>query len=223
MRIFLRALTALVAVPLFYFGLALLGGVIGGEHAALSGPPTRQIGLLRGPIHYDLMLPLTPEIRKTFAFAERAGVPVNHPQAEWLIAGWGPEGINAPQGGFADIALPALWRGITGDAAVMRLDVAGHVSALQGLRFLDVSDAQLAALAVAVEASFARNGAGGFMPLARPGLGAPDAVFAATGRFHIGRTGNVWLGETLRAAGLPFGIWTPTPQAVAVSISRFFQ
>lgn len=218
MRFLLRALTVLVSVPLLYFGLALVGGVIAGEHAAVSGPPTRQIALVRGAIHYDLMLPLTPEIRKTFAFAERAGVPVNHPQAEWLIAGWGAEGVYTAR---TDALLPALWRGISGDAPVMHLDVAGHVDAMEGLRFLDVSEAQLAALAVAVEASFARNAAGGFVPLAAPGQGATDAFFAAKGRFHLGRTCNVWLGEALRAAGLPFGIWTPTPQAVALSLSRF--
>lgn len=32
------------------------------------------------------------------------------------------------------------------------------------------------------------------------------------------RTCNVWVGERLRRAGLPFGNWTPTPQAVRLSL-----
>lgn len=221
MRYAVRALTVLIAVPLIYFAVALLGALIPGESAAISGPPTARIALVRGPIHYDLLLPLTPRIRQTFAFAERAGVPVNHVQAQWLIVGWGAEGVYTTMGSFADASFAALWRGVTGDASVIRLDVAGQVSAFPGITYLSVSDAQLAALVAAVEASFARNAAGGFVPSPSPGFGTTDAFFVAKGRFNIGRTCNVWLGQVLRRAGLPFGIWTPTPQAVALSLSRF--
>lgn len=45
-----------------------------------------------------------------------------------------------------------------------------------------------------------------------------DAFFPAVGPFNLTRTCNVGVGERLRAAGLPFGAWTPTPQSVRLSL-----
>jgi hypothetical protein len=42
--------------------------------------------------------------------------------------------------------------------------------------------------------------------------------FPAQGRFSLLRTGKVWLGETLRAAGIPFGLWTPANWSVTLSL-----
>jgi hypothetical protein len=53
-----------------------------------------------------------------------------------------------------------------------------------------------------------------------PGFGLTDAFFAATGRFNLFYTCNAWIGRQLRAAGVPMGIWTPTPQAVDLSLWR---
>jgi hypothetical protein len=86
----LRALTALISLPLFYFVASFLGAVIPGHHPQIDGGAASRIGLLRGPIHYDLVLPLTPDLRARFAFAEQAGVPVRDPRARYLVVGWGP-------------------------------------------------------------------------------------------------------------------------------------
>ncbi len=50
------------------------------------------------------------------------------------------------------------------------------------------------------------------------GFGLTDAFFQAKGRFNIFYTCNEWLGRQLRAAGVPMGIWTPTTQAVDLSL-----
>lgn len=49
-------------------------------------------------------------------------------------------------------------------------------------------------------------------------LTGTDAFFHAKTRFSALRTCNVWLGEALRAAGQPLGAWTPTPQALRLSL-----
>ncbi|MDE1994743.1 MAG: DUF2459 domain-containing protein, partial [Rhizobiaceae bacterium] len=55
-----------------------------------AGQPTSQrIFVLSNPIHTDIAVPLTGETRERFAFLGDAGIPVNAPDAEWLIVGWG--------------------------------------------------------------------------------------------------------------------------------------
>ncbi len=216
----LRTLTALISLPLIFFALSLLGALIPGPHAQNPGPPAVQIGLLRGPIHYDFLLPLNANTLNSFAFSERAGVPITHPDARWLIIGWGATGFYTTAGSYADITAPVLWDGITGDTSVMHIDVGGEIPTTTGVTFLKISEAEFKALLATIESSFARNAEGGFIPLAIPGFRDTDAFFAARGHFNLLHTCNAWIGETLRAAGLPFGIWTPTPQSVALSLGQ---
>jgi hypothetical protein len=42
--------------------------------------------------------------------------------------------------------------------------------------------------------------------------------YRAKGRFNILHTCNAWTGEVLRAAGIRFGLWTPTTQAVKLGL-----
>lgn len=213
-----RGLTGLAALPVIYFAAALAGGLLPGQHAEIKGNAEHRVGFARGPIHYDILLPMTPDLRERFAFSAAAGVPINHPDAAWLVAGWGAEGFYTTVGTYADLNATALWRAATGDASVMHLDVAGPVTTAPGLDWHLLSTAQLAALTTAIETNFARDSNGLPIAFATPGHTGSDAFFRANTRFHLFRTCNVWLGETLRAAGLPFGIWTPTTQSARLSL-----
>jgi uncharacterized protein (TIGR02117 family) len=182
----------------------------------MEGPPLRA-GLIRGPIHTDLLLPLTPDLRESLAFAAKAGVPLDDPRAEWLVVGWGSRAFYTATGSYADLRLATVWQAATGDSAVLRLDVAGPVPPdAPGVDWITLSSSQQAALSGAILATFAD-------PTALPDAGftATDAFFPARGRFHLFNTCNVWIARTLRAAGHPFGIWTPTPFAVRLSLWRF--
>lgn len=218
MQRLLRVLTIVVSLPVVFAVLALLGAVVAGSHSDISGAPVHRIGLVRSPLRYDFLLPATPEVLKRFAFSERSGVPLRHPDVEWLMVGWGARGSAEPGAGFG---AAALWRGFAGDAAIMRIDVTGPLAPMDGLTFIDLSDARLMALLGTIEASFRRNDAGGFIDAGMSPSGRTDAIFEANGRFHFGHTGNSWVGETLRAAGLEFGFWTPIPQSVALSLKWY--
>ena len=212
----LRALTALISLPILYFLASLAGAVIPGANPQIDGGAVTRIGLLRGPIHYDLVLPLTPDLRARFAFAADDGVPVLHPNAQYLVVGWGAKGFYTTTGSYADLNLPAIWSAVTGDDAVLHLDVAGDLTHMPGLHWLTLSHTQQAALTAAITTTFASTTA---LPI-RP-FGPTDAFYPAHGQFNLFHTCNDWLGETLRAAGLRFGIWTPTPQSVTLS-ARWF-
>ena len=205
------SLAVVLGLPLAYFLAALLGAVVPGpaaEPVAPTGEPV-VLHLLGGPIHTDLLLPATPEARAAFAFAEQAGVPID--RAAYILVGWGAHEFYTATGTYADLTPGPVWRAITGDRAVLRVDAVGPVSSpLPGLP-LTVDRASYEILLGRIAADVA----GG--PVVGAGFTPTDAFFAAEGRFHLFNTCNVWVSEQLRDAGVPFGLWTPTPYAVRLS------
>lgn len=215
MRRALRFALLTLALPVLYLLASVILPIIPGPGPDLSGPLTRQIGLLQGPIHTDILFPLTPETRARFAFAAAAGVPIDHPDAEWLMLGWGSAAFYTTAGTYADITASAVLTAATGDDAVIRLDALGPLPALATLRFLQLSDAQFQALLDRTSAAFASQ-----TRLDHPGFTGTDAFFPARSHFSALRTCNVWLGETLRASGIRFGLWTPANWSVTLSLDH---
>ncbi|HMS96961.1 MAG TPA: DUF2459 domain-containing protein [Tabrizicola sp.] len=213
MRALRRFLAALAAIAAAYLAASVILPLIPGPGPDLSGPATRRIGLIQGPIHTDILFPLSPEIRARFAFAEGAGVPVNDPRAEWLMLGWGSAAFYTTAGTYADITASAVLTAASGDDAVIRLDVLGPLPDMPNLRYLDLSEWQFRALADQTAQAIANP-----IPLDHPGFTGTDAFFPARGRFHLFRTCNVWLGETFRASGIPFGLWTPANWSVNLAL-----
>lgn len=217
MRWLLRGLTVLCLLPILFVATAYLAAVVPGHRADLTPGTENLIALARGPIHYDFLIPLNPDTRARYAFAEKAGVPLSLPQAEWLVIGWGAREFYTTAGSFSDITAHSVLRAVTGDSAVMHIDLAGDVSGIDSVKYLTLSDAQYAALLDAIDAGFQHDQTGA--PLAIPDrFSQHDAFFAGVGRFNLFRTCNVWVGETLRAAGVPLGVWTPLPQTLALSL-----
>lgn len=221
MRRGLRLVAVLVCLPLLYLAAGLIGAVLPGAAIRAEGAPTRAIGLIAGPIHFDILLPLTDALRRDFAFAAEQGVPVQDQAAQYLVVGWGSQGFYTTTGSYADLKLATALRAMTGDSAVLHLDVAGDLTDVPGLIWLPVSEAQLDRLTQVILSSLTRDAADRPIPLPGPGFGPTDAFFAAEGHFSLLRTCNVWVGEVLRAAGIPFGLWTPTPQAIRLSAYVF--
>lgn len=216
MRRLAQGLAVALAVPLVLLIASVLLPLVPGPGRDLSGPPAQRIGLLQGPLHTDILFPLTPDVRRRFGFAAFAGVPVDDPGGQWLAFGWGARGFYTTAGTYGDITATAAWRAATGDAAVVRLDVLGPQEPRPNLRFLDLSQAQFDTLLDTALAAM-----DGTARLAVPGLTGTDAFFPAQGRFHGFRTCNVWLGQTFRAAGIPFGLWTPANWSVRIALDRF--
>ncbi len=105
-RWLLRALTALILLPFFYFIAAFVGAVIPGAHPQIDGGPLTRVALARGPIHFDLLLPMSDGLRATYAFAAAQGVPVGDPRAKYLVIGWGSQAYYTTTGSYLDLNLP---------------------------------------------------------------------------------------------------------------------
>ena len=213
-----RGVLLVLAGPVIYALAATVGAFVPGPRASVpAGGATVEVLMIAGPIHYDLLLPADAGTLARFGFARAAGVPLGDPRVRWLVVGWGAREFYTTTGSYGDVSARAVWRGLTGDGSVMRIDVASALPAKPPARRLRMGQLQYNALLGAIEAGFARDAGGQPVPVAGAGLSRTDAFFAGVGRFHAFRTSNTWIGRTLRAAGLRFGAWTPFPYSVALS------
>lgn len=215
-----RVLLGIVSIVIAYCLAATMGALIPGRVADLPKGSGVQIGVLRGLIHTDLLLPLNAETREGLAELSAAGVPVEAVGAEWLVVGWGAHDFYRATGTWRDLRAGPVAKAITGDKSVLRIELAGPLPEDLPLDWFEISQDQLAALLSRVETSLARDQAGRIIALG-PTEGSNAYWFLAEGRFSILRTCNVWLGETLREGGIAFGIWTPGPWSVSLSLWWF--
>lgn len=179
--------------------------------------------LVAGPIHYDFLIPLDAPARARFAFLEDTGLPVSHPDARWLLLGWGARAFYTSVGSYRDVSATAVAKGIFGDASTLRADVLGKLGPQPELAAVDFSPKEYEAFLIAAAASFQRTPEGAVQPLAHPGFTATDMFFEAKGRFHLLRTCNTWVARMIRASGRRFGAWTPLPYSVTLSHALFLQ
>ncbi|SFD86866.1 conserved hypothetical protein [Sulfitobacter brevis] len=188
--------------------LALAGAVV--PSGASEGIGRHEVLLVRGPIHYDFLLPLDDKTRTAFSNLRDSGFAIDHPDAQWLVAGWGGEAFYTSVPTYRELNSTAIWRSVLGDNSVMRMDIVGALNDGLEVQVLRMDDAQYARFLLAIRNSFDAG-----PPLA--GYHAFDLFYPARGRFDLTRTCNVWVGEMIRAAGLRFGLWTPVPGAVRLS------
>lgn len=209
--------TMLVGVPTAYFLAATLGAVINTSGGTRETPNEVEVLLIAGPIHYDFLLPLNEATLARFSELEAHGLPIRHPNARWLLIGWGAREFYTTTGSYSDVNPRAILRGVFGDSSVIRADVLGDLYPDVAPLRVSMSAAQYDRLTQAMEATFDQRPDSTWVGLNTPGFTKSDRFFAANGRFHLFATCNTWVGKMLRAAGLPFGAWVPLPFAVTLS------
>ncbi|MCF2904876.1 TIGR02117 family protein [Octadecabacter sp. CECT 8868] len=216
LRRLFRAVTWALVPFILYFGVALLGAFAPQSPRAGVGdaPTDREIILVAGLIHYDILLPVDDATLTNFGFLENAGVPLRHPLVRWLAVGWGSEAFYTTTGSYSSLSASTVLKAATGDVGVMRFEVTGALPVHPRLRRIRVSEAQLTALRASILSDL--NATRTALPLS--GFTQTDVFFPAAGRFNVLRTCNVWISDKLADAGLTIGAWTPTPYAVTVSL-----
>ncbi|MCM5555387.1 TIGR02117 family protein [Pleomorphomonas sp. NRK KF1] len=188
--------------------------------ASSGSDDLRRILVLSGPIHSDIAIPLDDATRSAFPFLAPAGIPVGHPEARWLIVGWGGRAFYLETPTWADLKPLPVLRALTVDRSVLHVDVAGSALAAQpGVAAFDVAPESLARLIAFVAGSFALET--GTVAIPDAGYGRYDRFFEARGFFNVLIGCNTWTAAALRTAGLRSGLWTPLPQSLVLSLRLF--
>ncbi|WP_064684824.1 TIGR02117 family protein [Rhizobium bangladeshense] len=184
---------------------------------ASSAAATHRILLLSGPIHTDIAIPLDEETRAAFSFLDDPGFPLGHPNAEWLVIGWGGRAFYLETPSWSELKPMPVLRALTIDRSVLHVDLAGHIAEPQpAVMAFDIGDEQLARLRNFISDSFVRD-AGEVKLISNAGYGEIDRFFEAKGYFNALFGCNTWTAAALRSAGLRTGLWNPLPQSLRLS------
>jgi len=189
--------------------------------AAAAGEGTRHILVLKNPIHTDIAVPLDGGVRRRFDFLADAGLPVDAPEARYLVFGWGGRAFYLETPTWSQLKAMPVLKALTVDASVMHVDVAGAIlEPHPDVSGFDIDEAHFAALLDHIAASF-RQGPGGPMVIDNAGYSAFDRFYEANGNFNALAGCNTWTAAALRTAGLRTGWWNPLPVSLGWSMRLY--
>ena len=215
MKYFVKRLILFACVvPLVFIFCALLGVALpNGENG--GGKGRHQVQMVSVPIHYDILLPANEHTKEAFAFLKTAGVPIDQKNVRWIILGWSAKGFYIETKEFSDMRAGTVVRAIIGDDAVMRFAAVGPLPEME-FDTLSLNDDEFHLLVDNILASLKSRD-----PIPGAGYTSSDAFFHANGRFNILSTCNVWVSNLFAQSGLAFGLWTPIPLSVSLSLAIY--
>lgn len=186
--------------------------------ASAAGAGGTRILVLSGPIHTDIAVPLNAETRARFGFVEAAGVPLSHPQAQWLIFGWGGRSFYLETPTWSELKPMPVLKALTLDRSVMHVDIAGRIAEPQpSVAGFELDPAGYDRLLGFIAESFSRND-GAVVPIDGFSYNGNDRFFDAEGSFNALFGCNTWTARALREAGLRTGLWNPVPPSLGLSL-----
>jgi len=225
----MRILRRIVLVVLLLVGVPTLAVLLGTAipHPAVFEQPdgtplTRRILVVSNPIHTDIAIPLDAQSRAALPFLAETGLPVDLPDARWLLIGWGGRAFYLETPSFADMKAGPTFKALTLDRSVMHIDVLGEVDQTNPIvTSVDLSEAGYARILSEIAGSFSRAG-GKVVPIEGYALTGSDRFYEAEGSFNAIFVGcNAWTARMLRSAGVRTGLWVPLPATLAGSLQLF--
>ncbi|MEH3047258.1 TIGR02117 family protein [Sphingomonas adhaesiva] len=195
----------------------LLAGAIGGLVPRNGGwrPPDRgvTIWIEDNGIHTGLVLPARAAGIDWHAdFPARDLRDPRYAAHRYVAIGWGERGFYLGTPTWWDVrpatVLHAAWGS---EDTLLHVEHIARPAAGPQVRAVTLREDEYRRLAAVIRAA-RRDGA------ALPGYAAYDAFYPARGRYDALRTCNAWTGDTLAAAGVRIGAWTP----FASTVMRWF-
>jgi len=221
MRGFLRLLITLV---LAVASAAALGALVPRPlwpGAVAAGEGKRRILVLRNPIHTDIAIPVDDGVRRRFRFLADAGLPVDAPEARYLVFGWGGRAFYLETPTWSRIKTMPVLKALTVDSSVMHVDVAGAIPEPHpDVAGFDIDGTHFSALLDYIQSSFGQ-GPNGPIVIDNAGYSTFDRFYEAKGHFNALVGCNTWTAAALRSAGLRTGWWNPLPVSLWWSVRLY--
>jgi uncharacterized protein (TIGR02117 family) len=216
LRIGLRALAALLAVPLLYFLAALLLGTIPANSSWQEPKEGVRIFIRTNGVHTWIMVPkVTPEMDW------RLYAPGGHLKdpawgaGNYLALGYGNRTFYLETPTWGDLTMKNAFLAAFGQGrTLMHADHDHDPKASDWQRPLMLTREQYRRLSQHLATSFQLDAQGRTIPLLGRGYRTSDMFYEANGGYSAFYTCNSWTGEALRAAGVEMGLWTPMSQSI---------
>ncbi len=221
----LRYVLLAVAVAVIAVPAALgLGAVVprGGAPSpeGEGGPVT--ILLLANAIHTDIVLPVTPDLRRRFGFLGKDGLPIGRSDVAGLVVGWGGRAFYTQTPTWADLSFWPAAKSLTLDRSVMHVALAGAIDrSAPDVRCVALGARSYERLLKFIEAGFERAPDGEPVEIENAGYTPFDRFYEAVGWFNVLVGCNTFTAAALRSAGLTTGLWTPLPATLFLSLDLY--
>lgn len=216
MRKLIKRTGLLIAAPFLIVLMYLFAALVGGLIPSNIAPQIADSELLENPVyltsnalHADIAIPVDDNIRERFAFLRQDGFPLDNPNLEYLIIGWGSKEFYTSTANYSDMKFSTIWRAATGDASVIHVAPGGDISKSEGVVEVSMTHEGFDKMLAFISSSFQQNANEPDL-LEGATFGYGDLFYEAKGRFNIFTPCNVWVSKALNKAGVSSGIWTPT-------------
>ena len=205
LKLLRRIVKVLALLCLAYLSVAFVLGlvVVNGTFTETGGGIP--IAVCSNGVHTDFVLPVKTDVVDWSAVfpRERFAAPVD--RFDRIGIGWGDLAFYKSTPRWRDFELPTALRAVAGAGpTALHVQYRADPGASERCAQLTIGAVQYRRLARYIGGTVV----GSRQPVAT-GYGTSDAFFPARGRFSLFKTCNVWVGEGLKAAGLPTGLWSP--------------
>jgi uncharacterized protein (TIGR02117 family) len=215
-RYFLRGLTLLVALPLFYLLAGVLGSIIPSNAGWKQPEQGVTIFLRTNGVHTWILVPKVAEGVDWRPLADPAHIRDHRYGAgDYLAFGFGNRDfyLNTPD--WSHLSVPTAFAAAFGRGpGLLHVEHVWSPKVDAYQQPMRVSPAQYRQLASHIRESYRLDASSRPVPLLGRGYGPSDIFYEARGRYDARRTCNEWTGEALRSAGIRTGIWTPFSQSI---------
>jgi uncharacterized protein (TIGR02117 family) len=199
----IRVVGALIGAAVVYGGVALVLGAIPVNRDFRPATEGTEIAVCSNGIHTDFVLPV-----KTSTIDWQT----QFPQGDFTIPlevfdhvgiGWGDLDFYRTTPTWNDFSVATALHAVAGlGPAALHVQYRPAPGPTADCRGLRLDEAHYRALTDYILGSRVTGPA-------VTGYGGSDAFYPANGRFSLFKSCNVWVGQGLRASGLPTGLWTP--------------
>ncbi|MCM2398678.1 TIGR02117 family protein [Rhizobium sp. S95] len=202
--------------------LAVVAGMV--VPRPLSGKPaiaatgSREILVLSNPIHTDIVLPLDGDVVGAFGDLIAAGSPLDHPDARYVVFGWGGRSFYIETPTWGDLKPMPVLKALTLDSSVLHVDVAAQIDLdAPGVQRFSTDEEGMDRLMDFIRATLVSSD-GAVQPIEGASYGATDMFYEANGSFNVLAGCNTWTAAALRTADVRTGWWTPLPVTLRWSL-----
>ncbi|MEL7499395.1 MAG: TIGR02117 family protein [Planctomycetota bacterium] len=210
----IRCLLSFFSIVLFYLTLCGLG-LYPVNQDYVEPAEGVDVFVLSGAFHSDIIFPIqhsTIDWRTRFPESD---FELDTKLATHIGIGWGDRNfyLHTPTWNdlkFSTAANALLWPSET----VTHISMISEPIVGTSIRRVRVSTEDYEAMVDHVLSSFAKNETGNFEMIPGFSYTGNDAFYRGTGSYHVFRTCNCWVGETMRAGGIKCGWFTPLPRSV---------